>query len=93
MNPFEQMSKSLARYQPGKSLRTPGVEPKSQSRVGAIRDLLKTEARWMSAAEIAYDVDLPSFNQNLVWLLLKHDIQKARVVLSGGMYFWNAEYD
>jgi hypothetical protein len=93
MSPFEQMSQTLARHQPAKSVWQPGLEPKSQSRVGTIRDLLKHEARPMSAAEIAFDVDLPSFNQNLVWLLLKHDIQKGRVMLTNGLYAWNAEFD
>jgi hypothetical protein len=93
MNPFEQMSKTLAHRQPVTLVWQSGLAPKSQSRVGTIRDLLKSEARPMSAAEIAYDVDLPSFNQNLVWLLLKYDIQKGRVLFSGGMYAWNAEFD
>ncbi|WP_146187735.1 hypothetical protein [Limnohabitans sp. T6-5] len=47
----------------------------------------------MTAAEIAYDVDLPSHTQNLVWLLLKYDIKKGRVLFSDGMYAWNAEFD
>ena len=93
MNPFEQMSQTLARRQPTKSVWQPGLQPKSQTRVGAIRDLLKSQARPMSAAEIAYDVDLPSFNQNLVWLLLKYDIQQGRVLFSGGRYAWNAEHE
>ena len=92
MNPFDQMTQTLAR-QPVKSAWQPGLEPKSQTRVGAIRDLLKREARPMSAAEIAFDVDLPSFNQNLVWLLLKYDIQQGRVLFSGGLYAWNAEHE
>ena len=53
MSPLEQMSQTLARHQPAKSVRQPGLEPKSQSRVGTIRDLLKHEVRPMSAAEIA----------------------------------------
>jgi hypothetical protein len=93
MNPFEQLTKTLARRQPVKSAWQPGLAPKSQTRVGGIRDLLKSEARPMTAAEIAFDVDLPSHTQNLVWLLLKYDIQKGRVLFSGGMYTWNAEFD
>lgn len=93
MSPFEQMSKALARRKPVKAIPNLGMEPKAQSRVGAIRDLLKSEARPMSAAEIAYDVDLPSFNQSLVWLLLKHDIKKGRVLFSDGLYAWNTEFD
>lgn len=92
MNPFEQMSKSLAR-QPVKTHWQQDMAPKSQSRVGSIRDLLKSTGRPMNAAEIAFDVDLPSFNQNLVWLLLKYDIQKGRVLFSGGLYAWNPAFD
>jgi hypothetical protein len=93
MNPFEQMANSLKRQAPAKSFWQPGSAPKSQTRVGAIRDLLKSEARPMTAAEIAFDVDLPSHTQNLVWLLLKYDIKKGRVLLSEGLYTWNAEFD
>lgn len=93
MNPFEQMSKALAHNKPAKSFWQNDSTPKSQSRVGVIRDLLKSQARPMSSAEITFDVDLPSFNQNLVWLLLKYDISKGRVLFSGGLYAWNAEFD
>jgi hypothetical protein len=93
MNPCEQLTKTLARRQPVKSAWQPGLAPKSQTRVGGIRDLLKSEARPMTAAEIAFDVDLPSHTQNLVWLLLKYDIQKGRVLLVDGMYSWNFEHD
>lgn len=47
----------------------------------------------MSPSEIAFDVDLPSFNTNLVWLLLKYDIRRGRVILADGLYRWNHEYD
>ncbi len=49
----------------------------------------------MSAAEIAFDLDpdIPSFNSGLVWLLLKYDIQKGRVLLTNGMYAWNFEHE
>ena len=93
MNPFEQMTKALAYKQRPQTNWQPGPAPKSKSRVGGIRDLLKSTARPMSAAEIAFDVDLPIHTQNLVWLLLKYDIQKGRVLFSGGMYTWNAEFD
>jgi len=92
MNPFEQLTKTLTR-QPLKTVWQPGLAPKSHTRVGVIRDLLKREARPMSAAEIAFDADLPSFNQNLVWLLLKYDIQQGRVLFSDGLYAWNAEHE
>ena len=93
MNPFEQMSKSLAARQSRGTIAQLGSKAKPPSRVGSIRDLLKAEARPMTAAEIAYDVDLPSFDQNLVWLLLKYDIAKGRVLFSGGTYAWNPEFD
>lgn len=93
MNPFEQMSKALARKRRVQTTWQPGAEPKSKSRTGSIRDLLKSTARPMSAAEIAFDVDLPSHTQNLVWLLLKHDIKMGRVLLQGGLYVWNFEHE
>lgn len=93
LNPFEQMTQALALQQRPQTNWQPGSVPKPQSRVGAIRELLKSEARPMSAAEIAFDVDLPSFNQSLVWLLLKFDIQKGRVLFSNGLYAWNTEFD
>lgn len=92
MNPFEQMAAVLAKREPP---RRQACAPRvtSTSRTGAIRDLLKAEGRPMSAAEIAYDVDLPSFNQNLVWLLLKYDIAKERVIYLDGKFEWSTEYD
>lgn len=95
MNPFEQISKSLTRHAPAKSFWQPGLQPKAQSRVGAIRDLLKSTGRPMSAAEIAFDLDpdIPSFNSGLVWLLLKHDIKMGRVLQVEGMYAWNFEHE
>lgn len=92
MNPFEQMSKALARKQRVQTNWQPGAQPKSKSRTGTIRDLLKSTARPMSAAEIAFDIDLPSHTQNLVWLLLKHDIKMGRVLLQDGLYAWNFEH-
>lgn len=95
MNPFEQMSKALARKQRVQTNWQPGTQPKSKSRTGTIRDLLKSAGRPMSAAEIAFDLDpdIPSFNSGLVWLLLKHDIKMGRVLLVEGMYAWNFEHE
>jgi hypothetical protein len=93
MNPFEQMSKALMGRKLEQAFSQRAPESRPPSRVGAIRELLKREAREMGAAEIAFDVDLPSFNQNLVWLLLKYDIAQGRVLLKDGMYSWNAEFE
>ena len=43
MNPFEQLTKTLARSQPAKPIWQPGLHPKSQTRVGTIRCLLKAK--------------------------------------------------
>lgn len=93
MNPFEQMTKALERKQRVQTNWQPGTQPKSKSRSGSIRELLKSTGRPMSAAEIAFDVDLPSHTQNLVWLLLKHDIKMGRVLLQGSLYAWNFEHE
>ena len=94
MNPFEQMTKALERKRRVQTSWQPGTQPKSQSRTGSIRDLLKSTGRPMSAAEIAFDLDLPSHTQNLVWLLMKYDIKMGRVLLLvEGMYAWNFEHE
>ena len=95
MNPFEQMTKALARKRRVQTSWQPGARPKSESRTGSIRELLKSTGRPMSAAEIAFDLDpdIPSFNSGLVWLLLKHDIKMGRVLLVEGMYAWNFEHE
>ena len=70
------------------------VPVKSETRTGAIRAALKRSGRTMTAAEIAYDVDLPSFDTSLVFLLLKHDIAKGRVLVpERGKYRWNFDWD
>jgi hypothetical protein len=37
--------------------------------------------------------EFPNFGSHLVWLLLKYDIQKGRVILDGGRYTWNHAFD
>ena len=70
------------------------VPVKSETRTGAIRAALKRSGRAMTAAEISYDVDLPSFDTSLVFLLLKHDIAKGRVLVpERGKYKWNYDWD
>lgn len=66
--------------------RTPGA-----TRTDSIRDLLREASRPLTAAEIAFDLDLPS--SCTVWLLMKYDMQKGRVLLSDGLYRWNHDYD
>ncbi len=93
MNPFEQMTKALERKQRVQTSWQPGTQPKSKSRTGSIRELLKSTGRPMSAAEIAFDLDLPSHTQNLVWLLMKYDIKMGRVLLQDGMYSWSVKHE
>lgn len=70
------------------------VPVKSETRTGAIREVLKNSGRAMTAAEIAYVVDWPSFDTSLVFLLLKHDIAKGRVLVPvRGKYQWNYDWD
>lgn len=69
--------------------------PLTLSRTERIRRLLKSAIRPITANEIAWDMadHFPNFGSHLVWLLLKHDISKGRVVLDAGRYSWNREYD
>jgi hypothetical protein len=92
MSPFTQMAEVLA-----SKAAWPAAPAVHQHRVNgrtktdSIRDLLREATRPMTAAEIAYDLDLPS--SCTVWLLMKYDMQKGRVMLSDGTYRWNREYD
>ena len=69
--------------------------PKDLSRTERIRQLLKCAGRPLTAAEIAWDLSdhFPNFGSHLVWLLLKYDMQKGRVLFSGDRYSWNHDYD
>jgi hypothetical protein len=71
------------------------LPPKGLSRTERIRRLLKAASRPVNAEEIAWDMDVefPDFGVHLVWLLLKYDIQKGRVILDAGRYSWNHAYD
>jgi hypothetical protein len=91
MNPFAQMANTLA-----KQSSFPTAPPIRQNRAGttrteSIRELLREATRPLSAAEIAFDLDLPS--SCTVWLLMKYDMQKGRVLLADGLYRWCHEYD
>jgi hypothetical protein len=70
------------------------IEP-GLTRTERIRRLLKQYPRAVTAAEIAYDMGdhFPDFGQHLVWLLLKYEIQKGRVLFADGKYAWSHEYD
>lgn len=94
MNPFQQIAATLsAKHTPAWSSQdnhTPGL-----SRTERIRQLLKSSSRPITAAEIAFDLEdhFPDFGSHLVWLLLKYDISKGRVIFDGSKYRWNADYD
>ena len=90
-SPFTYMASALTRAAfpaapPVRQLRQAGT-----TRTESIRQLLRETTRPLTAAEIAFDLDLPS--SCTVWLLMKYDMQKGRVLLSDGSYRWNHEYD
>ena len=93
MSAINHMATTLAGIKTPPWMKPEATGRKGLSRTGTIRELLKSANRPVTAAEIAFDVDLPSFNTNLVWLLLKHDISKGRVILQDGRYSWNHDYD
>lgn len=64
------------------------------SRTETIRRHLKASGCAMTSEEIAFDLDdaLPNFGHHLVWLLLKHDVKKGRIIFDG-RYSWSQEYD
>ena len=95
MNPFAQIaatlnSRRISAWGGQSSPSEPGL-----SRTERIRRLLKAAARPVTAAEIAFDLEdhFPDFGSHLVWLLLKHDISKDRVIFKDNKYSWNTEYD
>jgi hypothetical protein len=93
MNPFAQLAATLT----GRNVAAWNVEevqPKGLSRTETIRRILKSASRPLTAAEIAFDMEhFADFGSHLVWLLLKYDMQKGRVILEDGKYRWNHEYD
>lgn len=100
MNAFTQIATVLAGRRP-QSMATPtkdkpAADDSGISRVERIRRLLKSTGAAMTDAEIAWEMDehFPNFGANLVWLLLKHDIEKGRVrMIRHGLYRWNDEYE
>ena len=92
-NPFTHMAGSLgSRPVPNWTLADPQAQP--LSRTETIRRHLKDSGCAMTSEEIAFDLDdaLPNFGSHLVWLLLKHDVKKGRIVFDG-RYSWNKDYD
>lgn len=69
--------------------------PAGLTRTERIRRLLKTYTRPVTAAEIAWDMadHFPDFGTHLVWLLVKYEIEKGRVLYADGKYTWNHEYE
>ena len=94
MNPFQQMASALTASSMAAWPIDAEVE-KGLTRTERIRRLLKSASRPVTAAEIAFDMgdEFPNFGSHLVWLLLKYDLQKGRVVLHDGKYSWNHDYD
>ncbi|MEP6770272.1 MAG: hypothetical protein ABI893_00635 [Polaromonas sp.] len=71
------------------------VPERGLSRTERIRRLLKQATRPVTAMEICFDMaeHFLNFETSLVWLLLKYDIKKGRVIFEGGKYRWNDAYD
>ena len=95
MNPFAQMATTLI------AATVPAWVPQdvlaitASNRTERIRQLLRSANRPVSAAEIAFDMEehFQDFGPSRVWLLMKYDMQKGRVILEDGKYSWNHEYD
>ena len=93
MTSFAQMANVLARpaFPAAPAARAQRAHSAGTTRTESIRELLRDATRQLTAAEIAFDLDLPS--SCTVWLLMKYDMQKGRVLLADGMYRWNHAYD
>lgn len=65
------------------------------TRTERIRRLLKERNGPVTAAEITWDMaeHFPNFGSHLVWLLLKYDIAKGRVLFAADKYSWNHAYE
>ena len=95
MNPFTQMATTLIATPAPAWLASDTAEITGSNRTEHIRHLLRSARRPVSAAEIAFDMEehFQDFGPSRVWLLLKYDMQKGRVILEDGKYRWNHEYD
>ena len=94
-SPFVHMACSLTLKTPADWKPAMEALPKDLSRTERIRQLLKCAGRPLTAAEIAWDLNdhFPNFGSHLVWLLLKYDMQKGRVLFTDNKYRWNHDYD
>lgn len=95
MNPFTQMATTLTAHAVSPWAIQEAMPEKGLSRTERIRRLLAAATRPVTAAEIAFDMDteFPNFGAHLVWLLMKYDISKGRVLLRNGRYSYNHDYD
>jgi hypothetical protein len=96
MNPFIQMASVLsAAHLPAWTIDEP--IPEGLNRTERIRRLLKASSRPVTANEIAWDMadHFPNFGSHLVWLLLKYEMEKGRVIFdkARSTYSWNQEYE
>ena len=97
-SPFVHMACALTLHHPRDWQPSQHAEaiPKGVSRTDRIRQLLRLEGRAMTDSEIAFDLvdHFPDFGAHLVWLLLKYDIKKGRVLMiRPGLYRYNDEFD
>lgn len=95
MNPFTHMAKALSAANVNAWGEADIPAEKGLSRTERIRRLLRAAHRPVRAAEIAFDLEdhFPNFGSHLVWLLMKHDIGKGRVIFSRGLYSWSHDYE
>lgn len=94
-SPFVYMACNLTLQPVSNWISKSDVPEPGLSRTERIRRLLKASSRPVTTHEIAWDMadHFPNFGSHLVWLLLKYDIQKGRVILQDGKYQWNHWYD
>jgi hypothetical protein len=71
--------------------------PEGLTRTEQIRRLIKGANRPLTAHEITWDMadHFPDFGSHLVWLLMKYEMEKGRVIFdkARGTYAWNHDYD
>jgi hypothetical protein len=69
------------------------AQGKKTSRTEIIRQFLRSASRPMTAQEVVWAVEFPDFGVDSVWLLMKYDIKKGRVILKNGRYSWSHSYE
>ena len=94
-SPFVHMACALTLHAPRDWQAIQEEIPAGLNRTDRIRQLLKCAGRPLTAAEIAWDLAdyFPNFGSHVVWLLLKYDMQKGRVLFADNKYRWNHDYD